>query len=162
MSIALPATIACGLHAHQARVVAILHVADEDAVLDQHGATGRGALVVDRERAASLRDGTVVDNGDTLRRNALSHQTGECRGLPTVEPPCEPGPARLVQQDAGPAGGKHHVHLSGWRWHRFEIDQRLAHGFVGGALPGLRCEEMGKAPAPAIAVAAGFLAIALA
>src|SRR5262249_47882542 len=60
------------------------------------------------------------------------------------------------------ARGKHHVHLAGWRRHRFEIDQRLAHGFVSGALPGLRSEEMGKVLAPAIAVAAGFLAIAFA
>src|SRR5262249_2126695 len=30
MGIALPAAIACGFHAHQTRVVAVLHVADED------------------------------------------------------------------------------------------------------------------------------------
>ena len=36
-----------GLHVHQPRVLAILHVADENAVLDQHGAAGRRAFVVD-------------------------------------------------------------------------------------------------------------------
>ena len=44
--------VAGRLHAHQPRVLPVLHVADKDAVLDQHGAVGRRALVVDRQRAA--------------------------------------------------------------------------------------------------------------
>ena len=147
---------------HEARVLAVLHVADQDAVLDQHGAIGGRAFVVDRERAAPLRDGAVVDHGDALGRDPLSHQAGEGRGLLAVEVAFEAVTDRLVQHDAGPAGPEHHVHLAGRRRHRLEIDQRLAHGIVGGALPGVRLEETRKALAPAIAVAAGFLAIAVA
>src|SRR5262249_5854224 len=162
MGIALPAPIACGFHPHQTCVVTVLHVADKDAILDQYGATGRRALVVDRERAPSLRDGAVVDDGDTLRRDALSHQTGEGRSLLAVEVALEPVPHRLVQHDAGPAGSEHYVHLAGWRRHRFEVDQRLAHRIISRGLPGLRCEELGKILAPAITVAACFLTITFA
>ena len=52
MGIALAAAVAGRLHVHQPGVLAVLHVADQDAVLDQHGAVGRRALVVDRQRAA--------------------------------------------------------------------------------------------------------------
>ncbi len=162
MGIALPATIARGFHAHQTCVVTVLHVADKDAILDQHRATGRRALVVDRERAPSLRDGAVVDDGDALRRDALSHQTGECRSFLAIEVAFEPVPHRLVQHDAGPARSEHHVHLAGWRRHRFEVDQRLAHRIISRGLPGLCCEEMGKILASAIAVAACFLTITFA
>ena len=66
MGIALSATIAGGPHAHQARILAVLHVADQDPVLDQHRATGRRALVVNRKRSAPLRKSAVVDYGDAF------------------------------------------------------------------------------------------------
>ena len=127
-----------GCHAHQPRVLAVLHVADQDAVLDQHGAVGRRALVVDRERAAPRRDGAVVDHGDALGGDPLAHQAGEGRGLLAVEVAFEPVADRLVQHHARPAGAEHHVHLAGRRRHRFEIDQRLAHRLVDRGLPGVR------------------------
>jgi hypothetical protein len=49
VSVALAAAIAGRLHVHQSRVLPILHVADENAILDQHGLAGRCALVVDRQ-----------------------------------------------------------------------------------------------------------------
>ena len=45
---ALAPAVAGRLHAHQPRVQPVLHVAEQNAVLDQHGALGRRALVVDR------------------------------------------------------------------------------------------------------------------
>src|SRR5262249_6638845 len=66
------------------------------------------------------------------------------------------------QHDAGPARSEHHVHLAGWRRHRFEVDQRLAYRIIRRGLPGLRCEEMGEILAPAIAVASCFLTISFA
>ena len=51
----LAAAVAGGRDAHQRGVEAVLHVALEDAVLDQHRALRRIAFVVDVERAAALR-----------------------------------------------------------------------------------------------------------
>ena len=67
----------------------------------------------------------------------------------------------FVQHDARPAWSKHYVHFPGWSRHRFEIDQCFAHGLVSSGLPGLRREKMGEALPSAVAVAAGFLPIAL-
>ena len=105
-------------HVHQPRVLAVLHVADQDAVLDQHGAVGRRALVVDRERAAAALDGAVVDHGDALGRHLLAHQAGKGRRPLAVEVAFEAVADRLVQHDAGPAGAEHDVHLAGRRRNR--------------------------------------------
>jgi hypothetical protein len=127
--------VAGRLHAHQPGVLSVLHVADKNAVIDQHGAAGRRAFVVDRERAAAQRDGAVVNDGDALGGDALAHEPGEGRGLFAVEVAFEPVADRFVQHDAGPARAEHDVHLAGRRRHRFEIDQRLAHGAIDGVAP---------------------------
>ena len=54
VGIAFAAPVAGGGDAHQPRVEPVLHVALEDAVLDQHVLLGRRALVVDRQRAAAV------------------------------------------------------------------------------------------------------------
>src|SRR5712691_10161466 len=69
---------------------------------------------------------------------------------------------RFMQHDAGPARREHHVHFAGRRRHRLKIDQRLAKRVIGGLLPSRRGEEAPKSFPPAITLAAGFLAIALA
>ena len=125
--IALAAAVAGRLHAHQPRVLAVLHVADQDAVLDQHRAVGRRALVVDGERTAPRRHGAVVDHGDALGRDLLAHQAREGRGLLAVEVAFEAVADRLMQHHAGPAGAEHDVHFAGGGGNRFEIDQRLPH-----------------------------------
>src|SRR5580704_14572130 len=61
-----------GLHAHQAGILAILHVTDQSAVLDQHGAIGRRAFVVDRQRAATQRHGAVIDDRYAFRSDLLA------------------------------------------------------------------------------------------
>ena len=162
VGIAFAPAVAGRLHAHQPRVLPVLHVADQDAVLDQHGAVGRRAFVVDGERAAALLHGAVVDHGDALGGDALAHQPGEGGGLLAVEIAFQPVADGFVQHHARPAGPQHDVHLAGRRGHRVEIDQRLAHGFVDRALPGMRLDEALIAFAPADAVAAGFLAVAVA
>ena len=53
-------------------VLAVLHQADQRAVLDQHGALGRRALVVDGERAAAVGMRAVVDHGDAWARRSCS------------------------------------------------------------------------------------------
>ena len=138
MRIAFAPAVAGRRHAHEPRILAVLHVADEDAVLDQHGAAGGGAFVVDRERAAALRHGAVVDHGDALGGDLLAHEAGKGRGLLAVEVAFQPVADGFVQHDARPAGAQHDVHLAGWRRHCFEIDQRLTHGLVDGMLPVVR------------------------
>src|SRR5438034_358794 len=43
-------------HPHEAGVQAVLHIPDEDALFDQHRPPRRRPLVVDVERAATVRD----------------------------------------------------------------------------------------------------------
>ena len=161
MGIALAAAVAGRLHVHQPGVLAVLHVADQDAVLDQHGAVGRRALVVDRQRAAPRGHGAVVDHGDALGGDLLAHQAGESRSLLAVEIALEPMADGLVQHHAGPPGPEHHVHLAGGRRHRFQIDHRLADRAVGGLAPRLGLDEARITLAAAIALAAALLPVAL-
>ncbi len=53
---ALAAAVAGRLHAHQARILPVLDIALQDAVLDQGGALRGRAFVVDGERAAPVGD----------------------------------------------------------------------------------------------------------
>ena len=162
MGVALAAAVAGRLHVHQPGVLAVLHVADEDAVLDQHGAVGRRALVVDRQRAAPRGDRAVIDHGDALGGDLLAHQPGESRSLLAVEIALEAVADGLVQHHAGPAGAEHDVHFAGRRGHGFQIDQRLADRAVGGLAPRLGLDEARVTFAAAIALAAAFLPVALA
>ena len=56
-----------GRTAQQAGVHAVLNVAGENTVLDEDGALGGRALVVNGQRAAAVREGPVVDDGDAGR-----------------------------------------------------------------------------------------------
>ena len=158
----LAAAVARRLHAHQPGVLPVLHVADEPAVLDQHGAVGRRALVVDGQRAAALGDRAVVDDGDALGRHLLSHQAGEGRGLLAVEVALEPVADGLVQHDARPAGAEHDVEGAGRRGDGAKVGARLRQRLVGDRLPGLGDHEVAEAGAPAGAEGATLLALALA
>ena len=94
------------------RAQPVVHVADEDAVLDQHVALARVALVVDVDRAARVGDRAVVDHGAQLRRDQLAELPGVVRRLLAVEVGLEPVADRLVQQDARVAGAEHDRHLA--------------------------------------------------
>ena len=101
--------------AHQAGVQAVLHVALEDAVLDQHGPLRRIALVVDVERTAAVGHRAVVDDGDARCGDALADAAGEGAGALAVEIAFEAVADGLVQQDARPAGAEHDGHRAGRR-----------------------------------------------
>src|SRR5215211_5877110 len=152
MRMALAPSIAGRAHVHEPGILPVLHVTDQNAVLDQHGAVRRGAFVVDRQRPAPLRDGAVVHHRHAGGGDALAHQPGEGGCLLPVEIAFEAVPDRLVQHHARPAGTEHHVHFAGRRRHGFEIDQCLAYGLVDGVMPGPARHETGIAFAPAIAV----------
>ena len=162
VGIGLAAAVAGRLHAHQPGVLAVLHVADEDAVLDQRRRVGRRALVVDGERAAAERDGAVIDDGHAGRGDALAHQAGEGAFLLAVEVALEAVADRLVEEDARPARAEHHVEGPGGRRHRREIDQRLAERLVDGGVPHVLGDEALEALAAAHAMRAGLLAVAVA
>src|SRR5262249_14076618 len=162
MRVAFASPVAGRLHVHQPRVLAVLHVTHEDAVLDQHGAVGGRAFVIDRERATALRHGAVVDHGHALGRNTLAHQAGERRCLLAIKVAFEPVPHSLVQHHAGPARTEHHIHLAGGRGDRGQIGEGLAHRFVDGLLPALGRDEAPEAFAPTISITARFLPIAFA
>src|SRR5690606_12940143 len=112
---------AAGLH--EARVEGVLQVALEDAVLDEHVALGRVALVVDVERTAPAFDRAVVDDRHAGRRHPLADTAGEYRGALAVEVALEAVADRLVEQHARPAGAEHDGHLAGPRGARLEIGQ---------------------------------------
>ena len=144
--------------AHQARIERVLQVALQDAVLDQHRAPRRIAFVVDRQRAAPVDDGAVVDDGDSLGRHALADAAGESRAALAVEVALQPVADRLVEQNARPAGAQHHRHAAGRRRLRRQIDAGLMDGVLG-VLPEPRIGEVAVVVA---AAAAGVTLLALA
>ena len=145
------AAVAGGGHAHQPRVVGVLHVAGEHAVLDQRGAAGRRAFVVDVERTAAARQGAVVDDGDARRRHALAHAAGVRRGALAVEIAFQAVTDRFVQQHARPTIAQHHRHRAGRRVDRVQIHQRLAQGFLAAALRTVTAKQFGVVVTSAVA-----------
>jgi hypothetical protein len=136
MGIALAPPVAGGGYAHQARIEPVLHIALEDAVLDQDGFAGRRALVVDRERAAPLEDRAIVHHRHALRRDRWPMRPEKGGRALAVEIALKPVPDRLMQQHAGPAGAEQHGHLARRRVDRAEVGLCLFERFVDGAVPG--------------------------
>src|SRR5258708_36910948 len=114
MGKALASGVPGRLQPHQAGVEAVLHIAAQDAVLDQHVVGRRRPLVVDRQRAAPVLQRAVVDDRDPGRRDPLAEQAGKGRGLLAVEialgpwpiascsmTPGHPGPSTTVISPAG-------------------------------------------------------------
>ena len=127
----------------------------------RHGAAGRRAFVVDRQRAAPLLHRAVVDDRNARRRDALADAAGESRGALAVEVAFEAVADRLVQQHAGPAGAEHDRHFAGRRGDRFEVGQRLGEGDVDRAVPLRLVEQVVVEIAAAKPVIAGFAAAVL-
>ena len=154
VGVRLAPSVAGRLHAHEPGVEPVLHVAGEDAVLDQHGAPGRCALVVDVERAAAIRDRPVVDDRDQLRGDLLPHAPGEGRGALAVEVALEPVADRLVQENPRPARPEDDRHRAGRRVDRAELERSLARGLRGEPPPASVLQEEVERHSPAAAVRA--------
>ena len=129
--VALAASAAGVWRAHQAGAKLVGEIALEDAVLDQHVLLRRRALIVHIERAAPVGHGAVVDHRHFGRRDLLADQAGEGRGLLAVEVGFQPMTDGLVQQNAGPAGAEHDLHLACRSIDRAELQNRGAGGFAG-------------------------------
>ena len=158
---AFAAAVAGRLHAHQPGVQPVLQIALQDAVLDQHGAAGRRAFVVDGQRAAAVGDRAFVDHRDPGRGDALADAAGESRGALAVEVAFEAVADRFVEQHARPAGAEHDGHLAGRRGDRFQVHQRLGQRDVDRPVPLRRLEQPVVEIAPAEAVVAGLAAVAV-
>ena len=60
MGVAFPASIARERHLHERAIQTVLHVALENALLDQDRPVRRGPLIVQIERAASGRNRSII------------------------------------------------------------------------------------------------------
>ena len=118
-------------HAHQPRIEGVLHVADQDAVLDQGGALAGRAFVIDVQRATATIQGAVINDGYPRRGHALANAPGVDTGALAVEVAFQAMADRLVQQHAGPAWPQHHRHHPGRGRDRLQVHQGLAQRLAG-------------------------------
>ena len=146
---------------HQPGIELVLHVALEDAVLDQHRVAGGGAFVVDVQGTATILQGTVVHHRAQGRGHLLADAAGEGGTALAVEIALETVTHRLVQQDAGPARAEHHRHGTGRCRYRFEIDQRLPDRLAGEFKAAIGLEEMAVVHASAATGGALFAPLAI-
>ena len=161
MGITLAASIARWGHAHQAGVLAVLHIAHQDAILDQDIA-GRGrALVVDGDAAAPVGKGAIIQNGHTGGRDTLAHEAGKGRRAFAIEITLKPMTDRFVQEDAGPAWAKHHIHGACGGGFGIEVDERYAQRLLGLGLPVGGIEQTIQPHAPTAPGAAALAAAIL-
>ena len=150
MGITLAAAIAGGRLAHQAGIHPVLHIAGQDAVLDQHGTLCRRAFVIDGQRTAALGHGAVIDHGDALCRNLLAHAAGKGRSAATVEIAFQAVADGFVQQHGRPARTQHHIEHACRSVDGVQIDPRHAQRLVGQRFPGV-----GRDPAVELGPSAG-------
>jgi hypothetical protein len=120
------AAIARRLDTHQPRIEAVLHVALEDAILDQHVALRRMAFVVDVERAAPAVDRPVVDHRDAGRGDALADAARKGTRSLAVEVASSPCPIASCSRMPGHPCPSTTVIVPAWRVACVEIEQRLA------------------------------------
>ncbi len=157
VGVGLAPAVAGGGDAHEAGVELVLHVSAQDAVLDQHRALGRRALVVHVQRAATVGQGAVVDDGDAGGRDPFAHASGEGGGALAVEVALQAVAHRLVQQHARPAGAEHHGHGAGGSVRGLQVGQCEAHRLAGEAERPVLLDEVVEAP-PGAAAARALLA----
>ena len=103
-----------------------LHVALQDAVLDQHGALRRiasSSMLSEPRRSGIVPSSTTVTPLAATRADAA----GKGRAALAVEVTLQPVADCLVQQDARPAGTEHDGHRAGRRRARIEVGDRLMH-----------------------------------
>ena len=148
--------VAGGRNPHQPGVLPVLHEADQHAILDQDVAARRRAFIIDGDRPAPVGDCAVVQHRHAARRDLLPHQPREGRGLLAVGVALKPVTDRLMQQDAGPAGAKRHIHHPRGRIDGAQVDQRDPERLARLGLPMVWRHQRGKPGSPATAGAAAF------
>ncbi|EXI70363.1 MAG: hypothetical protein AW07_04130 [Candidatus Accumulibacter sp. SK-11] len=136
---------------HQPCVEAVLHVALQDAVLDQHRPLRRVAFVVDVQRTAPPGNRAIVDDGHSAGGNAAADATGEGRTSLAVEVALESVANGFVQEDSRPAGAEDDRHRSRRCRSRGQVGDSLMHRFPRVILQ----HGVGEAAVIAAAAAAG-------
>ena len=121
-------------HAHEPRVEAVLQIAAQDAVLDQHGAAGRRAFVVDVERAAAIRQWCRRRR----RCTAAMPPACRCRSLNAetflrLKSPSRPWPMASCSSTPGQPGPTTTVIVPAGASARVQVAQRLIGGGAGEA-----------------------------
>ena len=119
------AAIAGGLHTHQARIHAVLHIGAQYAIFDQDIFLSRRAFIINRQRPTAVLHRAIIDNGDAGRSNALANLAGKGAAALAVEIAFQAMADCLMQQHAGPAGTKQHGHFASRCSNRAQIGQRL-------------------------------------
>ena len=76
MRIGLPPTVARRCHTHQPGVQAVLQEANEDTVLDQHGAVCRRALIIHRQTPPPIGHGAIIDDEGTPTNRTVLIEDG--------------------------------------------------------------------------------------
>ena len=73
MLIGFPATIPGCLHAHQTCIQAILHIAHQLAIFDEHIIARGRAFIIDVNRAPTVFDRAIIDNRNARRGHLFPH-----------------------------------------------------------------------------------------
>ena len=127
MRVRLAPCVAGGRHAHQPRVQRVLDVTSENAILDQHAALRRIALVVHVQRTAAIGNCAVVDHRHAWRCDTLADAAGKSGAALAIEIAFEPVANGFMQQNTRPARPQHHRHRAGRRRPRRQIGHGLVH-----------------------------------
>ena len=126
MLVVLPPPVARRPQMKGLRREVIVHVAAQDAILDEHVARWRVALVIHIDAPAARRQQAIVHDGAERRGHPVAHPVAVVRGLLPVEVGLESVADRLVQQNARVAVAEHHRHRTGRRLLRIEHRHRNA------------------------------------
>ena len=115
VGIGLPPAIARGLNAHEPGIEPVLHEAHQHPIFNQRRAVGGRALIIDAERAAAVRNCSVINHGNALGGDAAAHEPGKGRRALAVEIAFQAMADGFMQQDAGPARTQEHIDFAGRR-----------------------------------------------
>ena len=130
MRITLAAAIAGRGHTHQASIQAVLQVAAQDAVFNQHRTPGGRPLVIHIERATPAWNCPVIDHRAQLRGHLLPNATAKCRDPLAIKIAFQSVSNGFMEQDARPTGTKDNVHSTCRRLDSIEIQNRPARGLA--------------------------------
>src|SRR4029450_9005183 len=106
MRITLAAAIASRGHTHQASIQAVLQVAAQDTVFNQHRTPCGRPLVIHIERTAPTWNRPVIDHCAQLRGHLLPNATTKCRDALAVKITFQPMSNSFMEQDTRPAGAE--------------------------------------------------------
>ena len=136
--------------------MAVLHVADKDAIFDQGVFCAGRAFVVNGDRAATVGDGAVIKDGDAFGGDLFAHEVGKRGRAFAVEVAFKAVADGFVQQDAGPSGAQGDVHDACRGGNGLEVDESDTQGFSRGGFPVVGVDEAGQRVTPAAAGVAAF------